>query len=90
MFLNVYCNRMVKYASSKKLTSSILEKYPHTSSKENRLYAPLGEYKESSSPPVSVAILNAVKQELDKHETELKTQSTFAHLRDAIVKESNN
>jgi hypothetical protein len=23
-------------------------------------------------PPVSVAILNAVKQELDKHETELK------------------
>mgnify|MGYP000089216508 CR=1 FL=1 len=28
MFLNVYCNRMVKYASSKKLTSSILEKYP--------------------------------------------------------------
>ena len=68
MFLNVYCNRMVKYASSKKLTSSILEKYPHTSSKENRPYAPPGEYAESS----------AVKQELDKHEIELKTQSTFA------------
>ena len=78
MFLNVYCNRMVKYASSKKLTSSILEKYPHTSSKENRPYAPPGEYAESSAPPVSVAILNAVKQELDKHEIELKTQSTFA------------
>ena len=80
-------NRMVKYASSKKLISSILEKYPHTSNKENRPYAPPGEYSESSAPPVSVAILNAVKQELDKHETELKTQSTFAHLRDAIVGE---
>ena len=51
----------------------------------NRPYAPLGEYSESSAPPVSVAILNAVKQELDKNETELKTQSTFAHLRDSIV-----
>ena len=51
----------------------------------NRPYAPPGEYSESSAPPVSVAILNAVKQELDKHEAELKTQSTFAHLRDAIV-----
>ena len=78
MFLNVYCNRMVKYASSKKLTSSILEKYPHTSSKENRPYAPPGDCGESTSPSVSVTILNAVKQELDKHEIELKTQSTFA------------
>ena len=50
-------------------------------------YAPPGEYSESSAPPVSVAILNAVKQELDKHETQLKTQSTFAHLRDAIIDE---
>ena len=83
-------NRMVKYASSKKLISSILEKYPHTSNKENRPYAPPGEYSESSAPPVSVAILNAVKQELDKHETELKTQSTFAYLRDAIVGENSN
>ena len=80
-------NRMVKYASSKKLISSILEKYPHTSNKENRTYAPPGEYSESSAPPVNVAILNAVKQELDKHETQLKTQSTFAHLRDSIIDE---
>ena len=58
--------------------------------KENRPYAPPGEYSESSAPPVSVAILNAVKQELDKHETELKTQSTFAYLRDAIVGENSN
>ncbi len=83
-------NRTVKYASSKKLISSILEKYPHTSNKENRPYAPPGEYAESSAPPVSVAILNAVKQELDKHETELRTQSTFAYLRDAIVGENSN
>lgn len=81
-------NRTVKYASSKRLVGKILEKYPHNSNKENRPYAPPGEYKESSTPPVSVAILNAVKQELDKHETELKTQSTFAHLRDAIVSEN--
>ena len=53
--------------------------------KENRPYAPPGEYSECSAPPVSVAILNVVKQELDKHETELKTQSKFAHLRDSIV-----
>ena len=53
--------------------------------KENRPYAPPGVYSESSAPPVSVAILNAVKQELDKNETQLKTQSKFAHLRDAIV-----
>lgn len=84
MFLNVYCNRMVKYASSKKLISSILEKYPHTSNKENRPYAPPGEYSESSAPPVSVAILNAVKQELDKHDTELRTQSTFEQIRNTI------
>ncbi len=77
-------NRMVKYASSKKLISSILEKYPHTSNKENRPYAPPGEYSESSAPPVSVAILNAVKQELDKHETELRTQSTFEQIRNSI------
>lgn len=83
-------NRTVKHASSKKLISSILEKYPHNSNKENRPYAPPGEYSESSAPPVSVAILNAVKQELDKHETELKTQSTFAHLRDAIVSENRD
>ena len=56
----------------------------------NRLYAPPGEYSESSAPSVSVAILNTVKQELDKHETELKTQSTFAHLRDTIVGENSN
>jgi hypothetical protein len=31
--------------------------------------------------------LNAVKQELDEHETELKTQSTFAHLRDDVITE---
>ena len=80
-------NRMVKYASSKKLISSILEKYPHTSNKKNRPYAPPGEYSESSAPPVSVAILNAVKQELDKHKTKLKTQSTFAYLRDSIIDE---
>lgn len=77
-------NRMVKYASSKKLISSILEKYPHTSNKENRPYAPPGEYSESSAPPVSVAILNAVKQELDKHDTELRTQSTFEQIRNTI------
>ena len=29
--------------------------------KENRPYAPPGEYSECSAPPVSVAILNAVK-----------------------------
>ena len=80
-------NRTVKYASSKRLVGKILEKYPHNSNKENRPYAPPGEYKESSAPPVSVAILNTVKQELDKHDTELKTQSTFAHLRDEIVSE---
>ena len=77
-------NRMVKYASSKKLISSILEKYPHSSNKENRPYAPPGEYSESSAPPVSVAILNAVKQELDKHDTELRTQSTFEQIRNSI------
>ena len=38
----------------------------------NQPYAPPGEYNESSAPPVSVAILNAVKQELDKYETKLK------------------
>ena len=27
------------------------------------------------------------KQELDEHETELKTQSTFAHLRDDVITE---
>lgn len=77
-------NRTVKYASSKILISSILEKYPHTSNKENRPYAPPGEYSESSAPPVSVAILNAVKQELDKHDTELRTQSTFEQIRNTI------
>ena len=53
----------------------------------NRPYAPPGDCSEGISPSVNAAILNAVKQELDKHETELKTQSTFAHLRDDVITE---
>ena len=92
MLLDAYAvnergNRMVKYASSKKLISSILEKYPHTSNKENRPYAPPGDCSEGISPSVNAAISNAVKQELDEHEIELKTQSTFAHLRDDVITE---
>ena len=80
-------NRTVKYASSKKIISNIFEKYPHTSNKESRLYAPPGDCSEGISPSVNAAILNAVKQGLDEHETELKTQSTFAHLRDEVITE---
>ena len=54
-------NRMVKYASSKKLISSILEKYPHTSNKENRPYAPPGA--------------EMMKQVIEKNKEYLKTNA---------------